>query len=306
MNARVGCGFALLCAALLAPGAGAQEPAPEGPSVLMVEPGMPGPGAVVFGGQIELLGFGGLRGGKVVKDAPFTAVAVGETKQTLADGTTISHKFESKLYRDAEGRFRKEGTLPSIGPLAAKGKAHSFVFVMDPVAGTAYELDAERKIARQLPPHRGGGPGAGDDVRYEAGPGGFVKFEKAMSGGDANLKKESLGTQTINGLNAEGTRYTRTIPAGQIGNDRPLTIVKEEWYSPELQIVVQSRRSDPMFGQTVYSLTSLQRGAPNANLFTVPSDYTIRQGPTFHHQGRAGKGEGAPPPRPADDPGSQP
>src|SRR5262245_37496153 len=49
-------------------------------------------------------------------------------------------------------------------------------------------------------------------------------------------KTESLGTQTIEGVTAEGTRATLTIPAGEIGNTLPIEVVDETWYSPELQI----------------------------------------------------------------------
>jgi hypothetical protein len=276
-------------------------------------PGM-GPVTVAFGGEVELLGFAGLHGGKVVKGAPFSAVSTGETKQTLADGTTITHKFQSTLYRDAEGRFRKEMSLPAIGPLAASGKPHTVITIFDPVAGTAYDLDPDQKVAYKLPAHRGGhaegkfttgggpGPGPGGDVRFEAGAGGVVRFEKFGAEDSANLKTDALGTQTVNGVNAEGTRYTRTIPVGQIGNDKALNIVKEEWYSPDLQIIVQSKRVDPMFGQTVYSLTEIQRNAPNPNLFVVPSDYTVKEGPAkrLFKEGRMPKGD--PPPPPPDDP----
>jgi hypothetical protein len=302
---------------LFAQAQGQEGPGPEGGSVVMVQPGMPGmgPATVAFGGEVELLGFGGVRGGKVVKGAPFSAVSVGETKQTLADGTTITHKFQSNLYRDAEGRFRKEATLPAIGPLAASGKPHTVIMISDPVAGTTYDLNPDQKVAYKLPAHKGGpgpgkfstgaGPGQGADVRFEAGPGGVVKYERFGPENDANVKKESLGTQTVNGVNAEGTRYTRTIPVGQIGNDKALTIVKEEWYSPDLQTVVQSKRTDPMFGQTVYSVTNIQRNAPNANLFTVPSDYTVKDAPAkrmFIKNGYTRNGE--PPAPPADAPGS--
>ncbi|HXT26106.1 MAG TPA: hypothetical protein VN749_14920 [Candidatus Eisenbacteria bacterium] len=296
---------------------GQEGPAPEGGQVVMVQPGMPGmgPATVAFGGEVELLGFGGVGGGKVVKGAPFSAVSAGETKQTLADGTTITHKFQNNLYRDEEGRFRKEATLPAIGPLAASGKPHTVIMISDPVAGTTYDLNPDQKVAYKLPVHKrglgprkfstGAGPGPGADVRFEAGPGGVVKYEKFGPEDNANLKKESLGTQTISGVNAEGTRYTRTIPVGQIGNDKALTIVKEEWYSPDLQMVVQSKRTDPMFGQTLYSVTSIQRNAPNANLFTVPSDYTVKEAPAkrmFIKNGRMRNG-GEPPPPPADAPG---
>jgi hypothetical protein len=280
----------------------AQERGGEPGPVLVVQQGMPGiePGPVAFGGQVELLGFGGLRGGKVVKGAPFAAVAIGETKQTLADGTTITHKFQSNLYRDAEGRFRKESTLPAIGPLASSGKSHSFIVIMDPVAGTTYALDPDQKVAHKLPERKGGPEKFSQefDMRFEHGPGGILRHEKIGADSDANEKKESLGTQTINGVSAEGTRYTRIIPVGQIGNDRALTVVKEEWYSPDLQTVVQSKRTDPMFGQTVYSLTNIQRTAPNANLFSVPSDFTIKEGSTMgmvRKRDRMRKGDGPPP-----------
>jgi hypothetical protein len=93
------------------------------------------------------------------------------------------------------------------------------------------------------------------------------------------VKKETLGAQTIGGVNAEGTRITRTIAAGQIGNDKPIQIVFERWYSPDLQIVVKSTRTDPRFGTTTYTLKSVQRTEPAASLFAVPPDYTVQQGP---------------------------
>jgi hypothetical protein len=122
------------------------------------------------------------------------------------------------------------------------------------------------------------------------------KFEARMQEEIANgtLKKEDLGTQTINGISAQGTRYTRTIPAGQIGNDKPITIVNERWYSPDLQIVVKSTRNDPRFGSTTYTVTNVQRQEPAASLFIVPSDYTVTQarGPRGHR----GPMAGGPPP----------
>ncbi len=93
----------------------------------------------------SLLGFGGgLHGGKVVKGAPFSAVAVSETTQTLADGNHITRTTQTNLYRDSQGRFRKEVTLSAIGPLAASGQPRSFVEINDPVAGAAYVLEPDQ------------------------------------------------------------------------------------------------------------------------------------------------------------------
>ena len=93
-------------------------------------------------------------------------------------------------------------------------------------------------------------------------------------------KTESLGKQIVEGVAAEGTRNTTTIPAGEIGNERPLEIVFERWYSPELQTVVMTRHSDPRFGETVYRLTNINRDEPARSLFEVPADYTVKEAPT--------------------------
>jgi hypothetical protein len=93
----------------------------------------------------------------------------------------------------------------------------------------------------------------------------------------SDVKSESLGKQTIEGVAAEGTRSTATIAAGAIGNEMPISSVTERWYSAELQTVVMSKRSDPRFGETVYKLTNIQRGEQPATLFEVPPDYTVAE-----------------------------
>jgi TonB family protein len=93
---------------------------------------------------------------------------------------------------------------------------------------------------------------------------------------------ESLGKQNVEGVEAEGTRSTVTIPAGEIGNDRPIEIVSERWYSNELQTVVMTRHSDPRFGESTYRLTNIDRGEPAKSLFEVPADYTLKSdSPSF-------------------------
>ena len=290
--------LALGAAALLSAGSYAQNPEPDSAPPPPPDGHRRGPGGPGFGGPfgMELLGFGGPHGGKTVTGAPFTASAVSESNRTLADGTKISQKVQSTLYRDAQGRVRKETTLPAIGPLTASGTPKSLVFIRDPVAGTGYVLDANQKIAHKLPQH--------PQKTAETNSTGSDTPGKSWGGhaGGANVSKESLGSQTINGIVAEGTRYTRTIPAGHMGNDKPVTIVSEEWYSPDLQIIVQSKRSDPFVGETTYNVTNIQRSAPAAGLFTVPSDYTVKDAPPrFEKRGHRIEG-GSPPPPPADSP----
>jgi hypothetical protein len=105
-------------------------------------------------------------------------------------------------------------------------------------------------------------------------------FPSKTGGPNANEVKEELGKQNIEGVEAEGTRTTVTIPAGEIGNERAIEIVSERWYSPELQLVVMTRHSDPRSGETTYKLTNINRSEPAKSLFEVPADYTIKEGPT--------------------------
>jgi hypothetical protein len=268
----------------------------EGPGPVVIQGGMAGEGDAFFADRVELLGFGGgLHGGKVVTGAQFCAVATSTTTQTLADGNHITRTTQTNLCRDSKGRFWKEVTLPAIGPLAASGQPHSFIEISDPVAGTAYVLEPDQKVARQMPGPRGMG------IRTKGGPGGNVFYRTFKESAQANTKTESLGQPTIEGVDTEWTCTTRKIPAGEIGNENPITIVSQHWYSAHLQMDVKSTHSDPRFGDTTYTLTNIQQTEPDASLFKVPSDYTITTGKNrMFTQGLNGGLEAPPPPPPPD------
>ncbi len=287
-------GAFVLCAGMVR----GQEATPPPPPAAAgaVHPGGPEGGfpPPLFGERMELLGFAGMHGGKVVTGAPFSAIAVSETTQTLADGNHISRKTQTNLFRDSQGRFRREMTLPAIGPLSASGQLKSFVFINDPVANANFILHPDQKTAERMGKPFGGMRGAMRDAIKDK-----MEYRQEAAIASGNLKKEDLGTQTIAGVSAQGTRFTRTIPTGQIGNEKPITIVRESWYSKDLQILVMSKRSDPWTGETTYTLTNIQRTEPDASLFAVPPDYTLKQG----RPGRRGtmrRNPGAPPAPPSD------
>jgi hypothetical protein len=97
-------------------------------------------------------------------------------------------------------------------------------------------------------------------------------------------RKESLGRQTMEGLEVEGTRTVSVIAAGEIGNERSIEMFTEKWYSPELKVYVMTRRSDPRFGETTYRLTNIKRDEPDASLFQVPSNFKIEEGHGFKYK----------------------
>lgn len=261
--------------------------------------------------------------GKLVKGAPYSAHAINETVQTLAGGNRIVRQNTSTIYRDSEGRTRRDQTISVVGGYSAAGGPAQTTFINDPVAGVNYILDAKNRTARKIDysakiaaekkmvetmkakaeamkgkaaeggtsvhekiaaekaaaagefrfeMRTGGGPGAGPIVAG-GGPGFMI-----MKADPKNTKKESLGKQTIEGVEAEGTRFTTTIPAGEIGNEQPIEMVFENWYSPELQTVIMSKHSDPRSGENTYRLTNINRTEPPHLLFEVPADYTIQEG----------------------------
>jgi hypothetical protein len=217
-------------------------------------------------GAIGFEGFEAGFGGKTVTSAPFTATFSTQTSQVLADGNQIQRTTTGTIVRDSQGRTRRDLTLSSIGPWTASGKAAPHVVIInDPVANVQYILDADRKIARKVvpPPANWRGPNGA-----------------APSSGAQRMPKDEttvdLGTQSIGGVNAQGTRTTRTIPAGLIGNSQPLSITAERWLSPDLQTVVMTKRTDPRTGTALYQLTNIMRQEPDPTLFQVPSDYTVQ------------------------------
>lgn len=248
-----------ICASMMAQDTGAPPPknhgfsgAAKGPQ--SDRPFPPDPNFRFVGSEMHF-------GGAPVKGAPYSATAVTENIQTLKDGTSIARKDNASVYRDSDGRTRVEQTISRIGPFAASGAARQMTSIQDPVAGVHYVLDAQNKTAQKMTAHVRQGPRPQQNHQF----------------GPSSAKKESLGTQVIEGVQAEGTRTTFTIPAGQIGNDRAIDIVDERWYSPDLQVVVLSKHSDPRMGEHVYRLTNITRAEPARTLFDVPADYTVTE-----------------------------
>ncbi|HEY6402192.1 MAG TPA: hypothetical protein VI479_12325 [Blastocatellia bacterium] len=204
--------------------------------------------------------------GKVVTGAPYSATVTTESVQTLSNGARITRKASASIYRDSQGRTRREMTLDGIGPFATAGEPAQLIFINDPVAGVHYILNQRDHTARKMGPPPGKGYGPPHDPLSEK---------------SADIKTESLGKQVIEGVEAEGVRSVITIPEGRIGNDRPIEIVSERWDSAELRAVVLSKHNDPRFGETVYRLTNINRAEPSQSLFEVPSDYKIEEGGFF-------------------------
>lgn len=273
------------------------------------EPPLPGPGAVFFqksdgeAGAKVRSSFNYVYGGivtdkqELVKNAPYTATAVTESTQVLADGNRIVNKTSGLVARDSEGRSRRE-MMVGIGSLPVG--LPKTVMISDPVSMTNYVLNPEEKTAHVMKfgnfafaINEQGGEGVRTERRLElqhkmSKEVHKTEFGKLKGESLGEVKHEDLGTEVVEGVSCVGSRETHTIPAGAIGNERPLETTSETWTSPDLHLVVLSKHNDPRFGETTYRLTDLRRGEPDASLFQVPSEYKVAGPPE----------PGSPPPLP--------
>ena len=250
------------------------------------------------GPMVTTIGAQRIAPGAPVQGAPYSATITNESVQVLADGNRIVQTSDGTISRDSEGRTRQDAPLPTIGNLSAANAPH-LVFIQDPVAQTAYTLNLTDKTAQKMPmpPAEARGvaaasgqrdivfmnaqlPDALPETLAAPLPPPTAIFHKTFVAADGKeTKSENLGTQTMEGVTVNGVRTTRTIPAGQIGNEKPIEIVTEVWTSPELKTVVYSKRSDPRMGEQTFRLTNMVRAEPDASLFAVPADFKMVEGP---------------------------
>jgi hypothetical protein len=201
-------------------------------------------------------------GDKLVAGQPFSADIVIEDTRRLFDGSTVMKQSKGAVYRDGVGRTRREQPLQPIGGVNLVGKdekPQTLVFISDFASRTQIFLDPNNKVARK------------ERLDGERRP--------REAGDPEDAKSESLGTKAIEGVKVEGTRLSFEIPAGEIGNDKPMQVITERWFSPELQVLVYSKHIDPIAGEHIFRLINIKRGEPSAELFTIPTGYRVEAAP---------------------------
>ena len=253
---------------------------------------------------------------RITTGRPYTAEAATEFVQMLGDGNKITRKAVVRIYRDGEGRTRRE-------ELGTDG-AVRVISIYDPVAQTSYVLDPATRTARKsairvmLPqavtlsdedkrkietkmrtegeargrvegrvalvaPGEPLAPAVAEELRKRmvetvvSAPGAGRGVVQPAVRGDGPKNEESLGQKMFDGVLADGKRVTTVLAAGSIGNQQPITVLSEQWFAPDLEILVMTRHSDPRTGETSYALSNITRGEPAAGLFDVPADYTVQE-----------------------------
>jgi hypothetical protein len=246
---------------------------------------------------------------RTLKGAPYSAEVVNDHTQQLADGNRIVEHSTGRVFRDKEGRVWREEDRASGNPsISIVDPVAGVSYSLDPDRRIALKtpiqigmsivnkLDAAKMEAELK---RGGTPGV--TIMGDGAVGGVVEMRAReaaadkrgaetmaievngdvvafrRSTGGEQQHQEALASRTMEGVRVEGRRTTKTIAAGAIGNEWPITIVTEEWTSPDLQVLVLTDRKDPRNGDSSYRLQRIVRGEPAAALFQVPSDYVIKE-----------------------------
>jgi nucleotide-binding universal stress UspA family protein len=254
---------------------------------------------------------------RVTTGRPYSAEATTEFVQVLGDGNKIARKSTVRVYRDSDGRTRREelGTDGTVRAVSIYDPVAHLSYVLDPAtrtarksamriaypasAATLSDEDKKRIEARKATDR--GSVGAGtitlvapaeapsqaiaEELRKRqqaemvvAGAGGRGRGVQTLRVAQ-DAKEESLGQKVVEGVVADGKRVTTVLPAGAIGNQQPITVLTEQWFSPDLEILLMTRHSDPRSGDTTYTVTNIVRAEPQASLFDVPADYAILESP---------------------------
>jgi hypothetical protein len=201
-----------------------------------------------------------------VEVLPFTGIPF-ETKDTITwtrpldGGGTVTTYEESNVARDSSGRiYRERHRFISVGGNPQSTLIESYV--LDPIAHTRTGCDPVTRhcvITTYL-----------GRLSFTAQPVG------SYANGTRYLDRQSLGPKSIDGIDVIGTLETTSIAPGTIGNDQPLTISREFWYSPSLQTNLAVTRKDPREGVQDIRLSILSRGEPDAKVFAIPSGFTVQ------------------------------
>lgn len=263
------------------------------------------------GVSVALVGAGGFIGGMVggpstATGHPYSAQQQTEHVQTLADGTKITQPPQIVVYyRDSLGRTRTERHMQGVPGLPSPAPPPVFIDINDPVAGYRYNLEPNSHVAHRVPfgPVRPNGAsgnvarivgnvppppppppptvvsGLSTSGALYTSAGRPLQTGNSAPGGASvprpEISREKLGTQIIEGVQAEGTKMTTTYPVGFFGNDRPITTVSETWFSRDLGLTVLTKTSDPRSGETTMRLTNIVQAEPDASLFQIPADYQV-------------------------------
>lgn len=192
--------------------------------------------------------------------APFSSTVTAEWTKILEDGSTLTVQNHRLLIRDSAGRIYQERRR--LVPKDSQQESDLLRFeISDPSIHKKYFCRAATHVCT-LEDYTGPKTASPEAVGTQQDNFG-------------TLTREDLGRNIVNGLDAVGTRETRTLNSGAIGNDRPIAMVKEFWYSPQLGINLYVKRVDPRHGTQLFNVIDISLTEPDPKQFALPAGFTV-------------------------------
>jgi hypothetical protein len=193
-----------------------------------------------------------------IPNAPLLAVVNTESSQLLKDGTSLNQKTLSAIARDRQGRIFNERRALIPASETATPPILS-IHIYDPQTRTSTFIDPQRQVAWQSTLNRP--PAAAPPLA-------------TSSAANSYIKKENLGTRTMEGVEVHGVRDIQTIPAEANGGQE-VTVVDEYRYSEDLRLNMLAIHKDPRTGEQTTTVTQVDRSEPDPAIFEIPSGYKI-------------------------------
>lgn len=212
-----------------------------------------------------------------VVGVPYSGIGTTRSVSTFLDGNRIVHVETTRFFRDSQGRTRVERMFPPANSTMSSPPIPAMVTINDPVSGERYVLHPQRKTAGTLQSR-----GVGEMQPPVAPPTPSARvslpgFGFAGGSSDAESNAVSLGERVIEGIRVVGTQLEHTVPPTVVGNEKPIAVTVEQWFSPDLGVVILTTHRSSIGSEIIYHLEQIVRAEPDAALFRVPPDYALRE-----------------------------
>ena len=201
-------------------------------------------------------------------NAPFSLTLAAEWSRPMNNGGSFTTVNSRPIKRDSEGRIYQERWL--MTPKGSKIPSQmSWIQIADPVAHTLYQCNARQKVCELLT-LRDSVTARFDPARFKPGA---LKDNK---GNDVGTRThEDLGAQMFAGLLVHEYKDTTTLNAGVLGNDMPMSTVRQYRFCEELGFNLSSVVEAPQIGRQSFTVTAISATEPDASFFQPPAGYKV-------------------------------
>ena len=223
---------------------------------------------------LGVMSYAGL-GQQNITGAPYSAALRTSFEQKLPEGNAIRSSQIVHQARDSKGRTMNEAPIGCTHAEDGRLKAVLAVTVFDPTTKTIMNWQVDDMMSKVVHVNLMHEPSHKPPTAEEAAEQMKRSQMAARTQKNDQVQIESLGSKTVAGVQVEGVRRVRTIPAGEEGNDLPMEVIDERWSSKALGLTLLRIDDDPRRGRTTVEFEDLSLNEPDPAVFAAPAGYKI-------------------------------